>query len=83
MQRSALTNSDSFENRIKMLLKPVSPDPTFVTGLSHRLSEKAPIRIESLNSLAIMPVLIAAGLVSGAILLWFLNNKREVKQTRD
>lgn len=83
MQRNAFTNSDPFENRIKTLLKPVNPDPTFVAGLSQRLVEKTPIRIEGLHSLAFLPILIAAGLFSGALLLWILNKNRDINQAKD
>jgi hypothetical protein len=61
-----------FENRLKIIFKPVSPDPSYVQKLKKTLLDKTEIYLEQANP-SLFLLLIIFGLISAIILFLIIN----------
>ncbi len=59
----------ALENKLKMSLRPVRPNPDFVDNLHTRLSSPQVV-LEKQRNRALSMLLVAMSLVGGVILLW-------------
>jgi len=61
-----------FENRLRKIFKPVSPDPSYVQKLKKTLLDKTEIYLEQDNP-SIFLLLIIIGLISAIIIFLMIN----------
>ena len=59
------------EERVSILLKPVTPDPAFIHSLKARLNRTPELMLETSRK-QINLLTVALGLVTGALLLWLI-----------
>ena len=60
------------EEDLSVYLKPVDPDPDFIRKLGDRLTKPNLVSIEHHHNTLLAGILVAAGLASGALLVWLL-----------
>jgi hypothetical protein len=63
---------DELEQQLLNNLNPVKPDPEFVSHLRYRLANPDNVTLEKRSQISILLILIAAGLFSGAMVVWLL-----------
>ncbi len=66
----------SLEHRLAESLKPVRPDPVFINSLKSKLANSSTVIVERHSSHQGL-VVIGLGLVTGALLVWLLNQFRK------
>lgn len=68
------TNSEFrhfMENKLKDVLRPVSPNPDFVYNLEDKLTRSSSVLLEEQKNKVVI-ALVGAGLFFGALLIWLL-----------
>jgi len=68
------TNSEFrhfMENKLKDVLRPVSPNPDFVYNLEDKLTRSSSVLLEEQKNKEVI-ALVGAGLFFGALLIWLL-----------
>jgi hypothetical protein len=76
MSAARMINPNAVENlefQLKASLRPVQPNPEFVTHLHRRLSAPPTILLER-RSTALSLLLIALALMSGVFLIWWMRS---------
>ena len=70
-QKQAIDSVELLEHRLRSVMRPVSPDPAFITHLRNRLN--APEVVYDNHHTAKQAfVFVALGLFAGALLAWLL-----------
>jgi len=72
------TNSEFryfMENKLKDVLRPVSPNPDFVYNLENKLTRSSSVLLEEQKNKEVI-VLVGVGLFFGALLIWLLLKER-------
>ncbi len=64
------------EEKLSSLLEPVTPGPEFVDALRLKLTQSPSVILETGKKKVIWMVA-AAGMVTGALLVWLLHRKRD------
>lgn len=64
------------EQKLSNLIEPVTPDPEFVDALRLKLTQ-APTVILETGKKQVVLLIAAAGMVTGALLVWLLHRPRE------
>lgn len=64
------------EEKLSNLIEPVTPNPEFVDALRLKLTQAPSVILET-GRKKVLWVVAAAGMVTGALLVWLLNRQRE------
>jgi len=73
----AVSGNIDLEERLRLLMNPVSPDPEFVNNLKTRLATSPSVALERRSRQSAV-VLLAGGLFLGALIVWLFHRLREV-----
>jgi hypothetical protein len=74
-------NSDAtinLEKKLSHMLKPVRPDPVFLSSLKNKISKKRSIWVAA-SKKQIGLLVVGAGLFAGALTLWIVSRVKKVK----
>lgn len=64
------------EDKLSNLIEPVTPDPEFIDSLKLKLTHAPIVYMES-EKKRVGFLILAAGLVTGAVIVWLINRWRE------
>jgi len=64
------------EEKLSTLIEPVTPDPEFVDALRLKLTQAPTVILES-GKKKVLWIAAAAGMVTGALLVWLLHRRQE------
>ena len=70
-QKQAIDSIEALEHRLHTAMRPVSPDPAFISHLHRRLNDDEVV-YDNRRPFTQAFVFIAAGLFTGALLAWLL-----------